>query len=172
MKFISKNLWVHVILIGACFISLFPLLRILGVSLRQGDKLFSTDFEIFPETLHFGSYSEVIHGTEFFMWLFNSTIITLLTSFIGVTLSATAAYALSRYKFKMKGKILLFLMATQMMPAVMLLLPLYFMISRLQLIDTYAGVVIAYSMTTLPFCTWLLKGYFDGSDFSGTGRTG
>jgi arabinogalactan oligomer/maltooligosaccharide transport system permease protein len=61
----------------------------------------------------------------------------------------------------MKGKILLFLMATQMMPAVMLLLPLYFMISRLQLIDTYAGVVIAYSMTTLPFCTWLLKGYFD-----------
>lgn len=161
MKFISKNLWVHVILIGACFISLFPLLRILGVSLRQGDKLFSTDFEIFPETLHFGSYSEVIHGTEFFMWLFNSTIITLLTSFIGVTLSATAAYALSRYKFKMKGKILLFLMATQMMPAVMLLLPLYFMISRLQLIDTYAGVVIAYSMTTLPFCTWLLKGYFD-----------
>jgi arabinogalactan oligomer/maltooligosaccharide transport system permease protein len=48
-----------------------------------------------------------------------------------------------------------------MVPVVVLLLPLYFMIRNLGLIDTYAGVVIAYSVTTLPFCVWLLKGYFD-----------
>ncbi len=56
---------------------------------------------------------------------------------------------------------LIFLMATQMMPAVMLLLPLYFMLQKLNLIDTFTGVIIAYSVTTLPFCIWLLKGYFD-----------
>lgn len=156
-----KNWWVHVILFGACVVSVFPLLRILGISLREGDKLFTTEFEIFPAEPQWSSYLEVVTQTDFFVWLLNSTIITLLTAAIGVCLSATAAYALSRYQFKFKGKILIFLMATQMMPAVMLLLPLYFMISRLQLIDTYAGVVIAYSMTTLPFCIWLLKGYFD-----------
>ncbi|MDA9951648.1 carbohydrate ABC transporter permease, partial [Oligoflexaceae bacterium] len=134
---------------------------IIAVSLRPGDKLFTTDFELLPKDASIGNFSEVLFQTDFFVWLINSTIITLLTSFIGVSLAATAAYALSRYPFKMRGKIILFLMATQMMPAVMLLLPLYFMISRLELIDTYAGVVIAYSMTTLPFCIWLLKGYFD-----------
>jgi len=151
-----RNWWVHVVLIGASLISLFPLLRIIGVSLRKGDKLFVTEFEIFPADPQYQSYGEVLFQTDFFYWLLNSTIITVLTAAIGVCLSATAAYALSRYQFKMKGKILIFLMATKMMPAVMLLLPLYFMISRLQMIDTYAGVVIAYSMTTLPFCIWLL----------------
>lgn len=157
----EKNWWVHIILLMGCLMSAFPLLRILAVSVRPGDRLFSTNLDLIPEETTWDSYIAVFTETNFFTWLLNSLIITGLTALIGVTLAATAAYALSRYKFPMRNSILIFLMATQMIPVVMLLLPLYFMLQKMQMIDTYAGVIVAYSVTTLPFCVWLLKGYFD-----------
>jgi arabinogalactan oligomer/maltooligosaccharide transport system permease protein len=156
-----KNWWVHAVLIVASGMSIFPLLRIMAVSFKSGDKIFSTEFEFWPDEIHWENYSQVFADTEFVQWLINSLMITLITAFIGVSISATAAYALSRYRFKARNLMLVFLMATQMMPAVMLLLPLYFMLRKMGLVDTYAGVIVAYSMTTLPFSIWLLKGYFD-----------
>jgi len=141
--------------------SAFPLVRIFTMSIRPGDKLFTTEFEMVPDNATIEHYIGVFTTTGFFSWLFNSLVITILTAGIGVGLAATAAYALSRYRFPLRGSVLLFLMATQMMPVIMLLLPLYFMLKKLGLIDTYAGVIVAYSVTTLPFCVWLLKGYFD-----------
>jgi len=155
------NWWVHGLLTIAAMISVFPLLRILGVSLRPGDKIFSTELELLPESPTIANYVEVLTDTNFFLWLFNSLVITGLTALIGVCLAATAAYALSRYKFPGRATMLIFLMATQMMPAVVLLLPLYFMLQKMQLINSYAGVIVAYCVTTLPFTIWLLKGYFD-----------
>ena len=153
--------WVHGLLMICCGISIYPLLRIITVSLRPGDKILSTDLSLIPEGATFASYIQVFTETNFVSWLVNSIAITGLTSLIGVTLSATAAYALSRYKFPLRGGVLIFLMATQMVPAVMLLLPLYFMLQKLGILNTYAGVIVAYSVTTLPFSIWLLKGYFD-----------
>src|SRR5690606_27695277 len=130
-------------------------------SLRPGDKLFSTELNLIPTDATMNNYVEVFTEIGFVGWLVNSIIITTLTAAIGVALAATAAYALSRYKFPMRNSMLIFLMATQMIPVVMLLLPLYFMLQKMQMIDSFAGVIVAYSVTTLPFCVWLLKGYFD-----------
>lgn len=153
--------WVHILLCVGCMISAFPLARIVTVSLRPGDKLFSTTFEFVPPDATLANYVEVFTGTGFFTWLFNSLIITVLTAGVGVALAATAAYALSRYRFPLRGAMLIFLMATQMIPIIVLLLPLYFMLKKLGLLDTHFGVIASYSTTTLPFCVWLLKGYFD-----------
>lgn len=161
MSALRKTWWVHLLLLGGCLISGFPLLRILAVSLRPGDRLFATEFELIPHDATWANYVEVFTHTNFFTWLLNSFIVTLLTAMIGVSLASTAAYALSRYRFPGRTQMLVFLMATQMIPVVVLLLPLYFMLKKLGLVDTFAGVVAAYSVTTLPFCVWLLKGYFD-----------
>ena len=153
--------WVHAILMVGCLLSGFPLLRIIAVSMRPGDKIFTTELDLIPAETTWQNYFAVFQETNFFVWLLNSLIITGLTAVIGVCLAATAAYALSRYKFPGRGSILVFLMATQMIPVVMLLLPLFFMLKKMGMVNTYAGVIIAYSVTTLPFCVWLLKGYFD-----------
>ena len=153
--------WIHTILIFCCVLTVFPLLRIISVSLRPGNRLFSTDLSLIPQDATLDSYRAVFTNTDFVHWLLNSLLITILTAGVGVSLAATAAYALSRYKFPLRSSMLIFLMATQMMPVVMLLLPLYFMLQKLNLIDTFAGVIVVYSVTTLPFCIWLLKGYFD-----------
>lgn len=157
----KSGLWVHVILIGACVASVFPLLRVFTVSLRPGDRILSTDFELFPDQMSWDHYINVFQETSLLTWIVNSIVITGLTSVIAVALAATCAYGLSRYRFPGKQKMLVFLMATQMIPTVLLLLPLYFMLKRANLVDTYAGMVVVYAVTTLPFSIWLLKGYFD-----------
>jgi len=163
-----KRLLIHLTLILACVVAIYPVLRILTISLRPGDRLLSTDLRIIPKDVTLQSYRLVLFGdpvskrpSDFFLWLWNSLMITVITAIIGVILSASAAYAFSRFKFPGRAPGLIFLMTTQMIPAGMLLLPLYIMLTRLKLINTYLGLIIAYSVTAVPFSIWILKGYFD-----------
>jgi arabinogalactan oligomer/maltooligosaccharide transport system permease protein len=163
-----KRLVIHLILILACIVAVYPISRIVSISLRPGDRLLSTDLRIIPQDATLESYRRVLFGdpvtkrkSDFFLWLWNSLVITMITATIGVILSASAAYAFSRFKFPGRGPGLIFLLTTQMIPAGMLLLPLYMMLVRLQMINTYLGLVIAYSVSAVPFSIWILKGYFD-----------
>jgi arabinogalactan oligomer/maltooligosaccharide transport system permease protein len=152
---------VHAILILACIVSIYPLLRIFSVSLRPGDRLISTDLSLIPAGASFASYANVIKSTFFLRWLWNSLVITAATSLIGVSLASTAGYAFSRFKFPGNRLGLTLLLGTQMIPAGMLLLPLFLMIMKLGLVNTYLGMVISYSVSSLPFSIWILKGYYD-----------
>ncbi len=163
-----KRLVIHVVLILACIIAVYPILRIFTISIRPGDAMLSTDLSIIPPNATLESYRQVLFGdlatrrkSDFFLWLWNSLLITLTTATIGVILSSSSAYAFSRFKFPGRSAGLIFLLTTQMIPAGMLLLPLYMMLSRLKLINSYLGLVIAYSVSAVPFSIWLLKGYFD-----------
>lgn len=156
-----KTIILHALLILACVVTVYPLLRILSVSLRPGDKLLSTSLALVPDNASFKSYADVLTSTHFLRWLWNSLLITVVTSFIGVSLASTAGYAFSRFRFPGNKIGLTLLLGTQMIPAGMLLLPLFLMIMRLGLINTYIGMIIAYSVSSLPFSIWILKGYYD-----------
>ena len=161
----GENLWfralVNVILIVACLIAVYPALRILSVSLRPGDRLLSTSLAIIPEDASLESYRTVIFEKDFVLWLWNSTLITISTAFTGMIIAATSAYAFSRWRFHGRNAFLVFLLATQMIPAAMMMVPLYIIAARLHLINTYRGLVIAYSVSSVPFSIWILKGYYD-----------
>jgi arabinogalactan oligomer/maltooligosaccharide transport system permease protein len=163
-----KRLIIHVVLILSCIIAVYPVARILTISLRPGDRVLSTDLRIIPQDATLKSYQQVLLGdparklkSDFFLWLWNSLLITVTTAIIGLVLSSTAAYAFSRFKFPGRGAGLIFLLTTQMLPAAMLLLPLYFMLTRLGLMNSYLGLIIAYSVSSVPFSIWILKGYYD-----------
>jgi arabinogalactan oligomer/maltooligosaccharide transport system permease protein len=156
-----KSILLHLLLIIAVIITTYPLIRIFSVSIRPGDRIISTDLSIIPKGATFISYIKLFKETYFIKWIFNSLIITLSTSLIGVILASTAAYSFSRYKFFGKKIGLYILLFTQMVPAGMLILPLYLMIMKLNLINTYLGMIIAYSVSSLPFSIWILKGYYD-----------
>jgi len=161
---IKKNvrlIVIHAGLIGYAIICVYPLMRIFSVSLRPGDRLISTDLSIIPDGASIAAFFKVLTGTNFLYWIWNSTIITFVTSFLGVSLASTAGYAFSRFKFPGNRPGLTLLLGTQMIPAGMLLLPLFLMIMKMGLINTYLGMIIAYSVSSLPFSIWILKGYYD-----------
>ncbi len=156
-----KFLLIHVAIVVAAAVCVYPLLRIFSVSLRPGDKLFSTDLSIIPPNATFRAYSDLLKHTLFLRRMWNSLVITLATSVIGVSLASTAAYAFSRFRFPGKKAGLILLLSSQMIPAGMLILPLFLMIMKLRLMNTYLGMIIAYSVSSLPFSIWILKGYYD-----------
>jgi arabinogalactan oligomer/maltooligosaccharide transport system permease protein len=92
----------------------------------------------------------------------NSIVVALLTTVVGVSLSCTAAYALSRFRFPGRKAGLTTFLVVQMFPATLLLLPLYVILDRLGLLNSIVGLVLVYATTAIPFCVWTLKGYFDG----------
>jgi len=88
-------------------------------------------------------------------------IISTMTAIIGVTVSITAAYAFSRFQFWGKRVGIMSFLLTQMFPAPMLLLPMNLILMKLNLMNSFYGLLIPYIATVVPFSVWMLKGYFD-----------
>jgi arabinogalactan oligomer / maltooligosaccharide transport system permease protein len=163
MKTKLPVLLTHFCLILASIWSLAPILWILGTSLKTRSEIYSTKIQILPHPVTFDNYAYLwtFNNHIFLRWTANSLIVALTTTFLGVMLAATASYALSRFKFKGKTLSSLMIILTQMFPGVVLIIPLYNLFKNLHLINSYAGLILAYCATALPFCVWMLKGFFD-----------
>jgi len=157
---------IYAVLIVVTLATIYPIINVFTISIRPNNKLFSTTLEIIPEDWTFNQYIELFANRPFLLWTWNSFIISLVVTFTGVALASTTGYALSRYKFVGKKSILFGLLTTQIFPATMLLLPMYIMLIKLQLLNSYIGIIIVYSATALPFCIWQMKGYYDTIPYS------
>jgi len=152
---------IYLFLIGFTLATIYPILRVISISLRPGDRLLSTSLALIPPDWTLNSYRQLLFDSPFLRWLLNSSLIALVVTVTGVALASTAGYSFSRFRFPGRSFWLGTVLTTQMFPATMLLLPLYVMLAKLRLINTYLGLIVAYSATALPFCIWQMKGYYD-----------
>jgi arabinogalactan oligomer / maltooligosaccharide transport system permease protein len=156
-----RRLWINAILVAACVVAIYPVLRVFTISLRPGNQLWSTSLNIIPQDATLQNYARLFTDKSFLVWLWNSVLVTVTVSIIGVALAATSAYAFSRWKFRGRNAGLVFLLTTQMIPGAMLLIPLFLLAARTQMLNTYRGVTLAYVVSAIPFSIWILKGYYD-----------
>ena len=161
MKPVLSRVGAYAVLALFAFIAVFPILNILTVSLRPSDQLLQRSLALVPEGASLDNYRVLLTETAFLKWLGNSLLVSLVVTITGVTLASTAGYALSRFRFRGRKGALSGILVTQMFPATMLLLPLYIVLVRLGLINSYLGIVVIYTATALPFCVWQMKGYYD-----------
>ena len=161
MKTILSRFGAYAVLALFAFIALFPILNIVTVSLRPSDQLLQRSLALIPEGASLDNYRVLLTETSFLTWLGNSLLVSLVVTITGVALASTAGYALSRFQFSGRKTALSGILVTQMFPATMLLLPLYIVLVRLGLINSYLGIVVIYTATALPFCVWQMKGYYD-----------
>ncbi|WP_405509600.1 carbohydrate ABC transporter permease [Streptomyces cyaneofuscatus] len=148
----------HLTLIIASVIAVFPVLWVLLTSLKPAKYATTTDF--FRETT-FVNYTNLIRDTEFLAWFANSAIIAGLSTVIGVFVAATTGYAVSRFRFPGKRGLMWTLLITQMFPVAVLIVPIYNIMANLGLLNQPAGLVITYLTISVPFCAWMMKGFFD-----------
>jgi arabinogalactan oligomer/maltooligosaccharide transport system permease protein len=139
-------------------IALFPPLWLLVTSFKPEDEAFSTalvkDFTV-------GNYTHVVADTYFLSWFGNSLLVVLGTTVIGVLISSTTGYALSRFRFPGMRPLMWVLLITQMFPMAVLIVPLYNTLGKLGLLNQPVGLVITYLTIAVPFCAWMMKGFFD-----------
>ncbi|MFZ5477012.1 MAG: sugar ABC transporter permease [Myxococcota bacterium] len=163
---LARVLLTHAALAAITFATLFPVLWVVKMALAPGQG-FSLTANPFPTEVSLDNLREVVTTTAtdgswlFGRQLFNSLVVSVVTAVMGVSLACTAGYALSRWSFPGRDRLMGLFLLTQMFPSVVMAIPLYILLDALNLLDSLAGLVLVYSTTTVPFATWNLKGYFD-----------
>lgn len=150
----------HAVLIFGSLIAVFPVLWILSASFKPQPEIL-TDMGFFPANPTFKNYTDLLTTRPFMTWFMNSVFIAFATTLTGLFFATTAAFAFSQYRFPGRRTGLYAFLFTQMFPGAILIIPLYAIIKNLGLYDTYFGLIIAYSTISLPYCVWMMKGFFD-----------
>jgi arabinogalactan oligomer/maltooligosaccharide transport system permease protein len=115
-----------------------------------------------PEAVSASNFVSVMRDQPFARWMFNSAIVAGATTIVGVFMACTAAYAFSRFRFPGRRAGLMSFLVSQMFPGTLTLIPLYIILVQwLELGSSWIGLILIYATTAIPFCVWMLKGYFD-----------
>ena len=171
----KNHFWIHLGLISFTLISLYPVLWVLALAFSGQQSVGIIDLPkdpsflerlrgVLPWPAHFSvkNFVDVMTEQPFGRWLLNSVLVSVMTTVLGVFLACTAAYAFSRFRFPGRDGGMLAFLVSQMFPGTLMLIPLFIIIVKwLGLGNTFWGLVIVYATTAIPFCVWMLKGYFD-----------
>jgi arabinogalactan oligomer/maltooligosaccharide transport system permease protein len=146
--------------------TLYPVALVVKKAFEPG-RDFALSPSPVPRELTLANFADLLgargSGGEllFARYALNSAVVALATTVLGVILACTAAYALSRHRFRGRKISLSAFLVVQMFPSVLLMMPLYVLLDRLHLLNSLVGLVLVYATTAIPFCVWTLKGYFD-----------
>jgi len=158
---LAGKIGAYAVLIVFSLFAIWPVLQVVSISLRPGDRLLSKSLAIIPADATLDTYLKLFTKEPFLQWMWNSIIVSAAVTVIGAGLAATAGYAFSRYKFRGRNTAMIGLITTQMFPVTMLLLPLFILLIKVRAYDNYLGLIIAYAATALPFTIWQMKGFYD-----------
>lgn len=158
--------WRHAILVPICVATLYPVLWVLKMAFMPSGA-FDLSANPIPTSFSLENFSrlvtaENVQGTWLFAhWMWNSIVVSAATTVVGIALSCSAAYAFSRFEFPGKEAGMNAFLITQMFPGVVMAIPLYILMDRAGLLNSLTGLTLCYATTAIPFCVWMLKGYFD-----------
>jgi multiple sugar transport system permease protein len=163
-KFAKRLLWLYLPTLIFLVFVLLPFYWMLITSLKQDRNIFDPKanpfwFSMAPTLQH---YWDLINPnkTDFFIWLQNSFMVAAMVTFISVSIGILAGYSLARLRFKGAETIGSSVFITYLVPPSLLFLPLSHVIGQLGLMETRWAMVVSYPTFLVPFCTWLLMGYF------------
>ena len=157
---VLASIALHGTLVVATFVALFPVVWVMLSSIKPASEIRRSEIALFASPT-LDNYRSLLGDTDFSTWFLNSVIVAAFTMVLGIAMSATAGYALSRFNFPGKRGLMWVFLLTQMFPVAILIVPIYTIMADLGLIDTKASLVIAYCTVAVPFCAWMLRGYFD-----------
>ncbi|EEO14571.1 sugar ABC transporter permease [Vibrio cholerae] len=136
-----------------------PVLWTVLASFKPGNNLFSSSFSEFAFTLD--HYKALFTDTPYLEWYKNTFLLATANMLISLVVVTMTAFVFSRYRFQGKRNVLMSILVLQMFPAFLSMTAIYILLSKMGLIDTYIGLLFVYVTGSLPFMTWLVKGYFD-----------
>lgn len=168
MNFWRSNDGTRLLWIGgvAVYVSIVPFVMaplswaVFG-SFKPQNELFRYPPTLLPENFTLQGYQIVLFRTEFFQFLVQTLVITSISTVLTVLLASLAAYGFSRWDFRLKSVTMLTLLLCQLIPTSVTIIPYYLMMSFLNLLDTFAGLVLIFTATHIPFALWIMKSHID-----------
>ena len=165
----------HLFVIFMVLVTLYPILWVVTIAFSGEQTLAIVDVPPnpsvwdrvravlpWPDRISTENFRSLFVDQPFARWLLNSVIVAGMTTVLGVSLACTAAYAFSRFRFPGRRAALMSFLVAQMFPGTLMLIPLFIiLVQYLGLGSSFTGLVLLYTVTAMPLCVWMLKGYFD-----------
>lgn len=152
-----RSFGAHLVLLHFVALTLLPLIWILDIALSPGNALGGSLGGPYTGE-HF---SKMLGSESFWTWMRNSLIVSIGTTLLGLVVAIPAGYAFSRYKFTGRDASMFAFLLVQMFPGIIILVPYFLVMKTLGLLNSHLGLILAYCVTALPLCVWMLKGFFD-----------
>jgi len=115
---------------------------------------------LYPNKVTLESYIEIFKTRDILTWLLNTAIVSFSSTFIAIIISIFTAYSLARFRFKGKGLFAYIILMTQMIPATLLIIPLFIIFKKINLLNSLVAVIFSYTTFTIPLAVWILWGFF------------
>jgi len=159
---VGARAWVPYVVIAAyLLLGLFPFFVMAITAVKPNAELYSgTTSPLMVHQLTMEHYRFLFEQTDFLRWFWNSTLVAALATSVSVVISAMAAYALARVRFRGSTPIGIAIFLSYLVPPTLLFVPLVDVVSRLRLADSIWSLVLTYPTFLVPFSTWMLTGYF------------
>jgi multiple sugar transport system permease protein len=137
-----------------------PFYWMVATSLKPEKEIYGYEATLFPHNPTLANYATILFDTPYMLFLRNSVTVALASTLLSIVAAALGAYAIARLNFPGRALMARGLVATYLVPSSLLFIPLFAMFSALRLTDSLTGLTLAYLGADVPFCTWLLLGYF------------
>lgn len=157
----AQSVLLYLTVIVAMIVILFPIYWLFITALSSTDELSALPPAFVPADPDWSIFSKVLAERPILLWLTNSTIVAVGSVVLSMVVSVLAGYSLSRFNLRGGKSLGLFILTAKMLPATLLVIPLFAVFRNMGLIGSLWTVVIAHSTLIIPFTTWMLKGYFD-----------
>lgn len=156
----------------------FPLLWLLSASFKSSRELNSLAVNLIPQQWDFSNYLTALERQNLLASAGNSLVVAVSTTVITLLLSMPMAYALARLKGKLRAAGTVWILSSQVFPAILIIIPLFLVLRTIQLNDTLFGLILVYVTFTMPFTLWMLQGYIaaiprdleEAGEMDGAGR--
>ena len=148
----------------ACYVlfALFPLFWLVKIAVTPERLLYTEGVRMWPSQMTWANFDFVLLQSDFPAFFANSVIVSLATALAVTVVASGAGYAFSRFAFPGKYLVVFLLLLTQMFPLVMLIAPIYRLMTPLGLTDNLLGLIVTYTAFNAPFATFLMQSFFDG----------
>ena len=141
-----------------CFLA-FPLLFLLTTAFKTPRELQSPDAGLLPQQLNFDNFTSAIEKADLYTAAGNSLLVAVTTTLVVTVVALPAAYALVRFRTKMRAVATGWILLSQVFPFILIIIPLFLLLKNIGLVNTLLGLVLVYAVWSLPFSLWMLQGY-------------
>ena len=141
--------------------AVFPVLWMFLSSIKSNTEIFSLPPTVLPKEFTLAAYNTIFSSPEKVRFFINSYLVASVVTVVTLVIAILSAYSFSRYRFRFKKTLNLFIIATQTVPPITLLIPYFGLVVGLHLYNTYFALILTYMVFTLPYAILMMTGYFN-----------
>jgi multiple sugar transport system permease protein len=156
-----RKLALYLVVTAVSLLTIFPIYWMLVSTFQPSKFTLHYPPPLFPQEITFNQFAELFANHPIALWLRNSFLIATMSMLLCMALTVLGAYALSSLRWKGRSLFGLFLLVTQMLPEILIVIPLYIIYRRLNMLDSLPALSLVDTAFALPICIWILKGVFD-----------